>query len=56
MCFREVSKVFQVCLEEVLRVLQGRLRGVPRDLKGNSMELQGYLKEIQRVFRRFKQA
>ena len=28
---RKVSKVFQGCSKEVLRVLQGRLRGVPKD-------------------------
>ena len=30
-CLRKVSKVFQGHFKEVLRVLQGRLRYVPRD-------------------------
>ena len=36
--------MFQGCFEEVLRVLQGRL------IEGDSRELKGYLKEVQRVF------
>ena len=39
-----------MAFQEVLRVFQGRLRGVPRDPQGESNELQGYLKEVQRVF------
>ena len=50
--------MFQGCFEEVLRVLQGRL------IEGDSRELKGYLKEVQRdqlsiplpyPFQRFKE-
>ena len=30
-CLWKISKVFQRCFKEVLRVLQGRLGNVPRD-------------------------
>ena len=33
--FRRVSKVFQGCLKEILRVLKDRMRSVLRDLQGN---------------------
>ena len=33
-CLREVLMVFQGFFKEVFRVLQGRLRGVPRDISG----------------------
>ena len=38
-----VSRHFQRCFMEVLRVFQGGLRSVPRDPKG-------YIKEVQRLF------
>ena len=49
MCFRKVSKVFQV-----IRVFSGIiLRGVLIETSnGDSRELQGSLKEVQRVFQK----
>ena len=42
---------FKGVSRKVSRVFQGRLSGVPWDLfNEDSRELQGYLKEVQRVF------
>ena len=49
---RKVSKVFQRCFKDVLRVFQGTWRGVPRDLQEAQMVCQGSLKAIQKYFKK----
>ena len=45
--------MFQGCFKEVLRVIQGRLRGVPKDqgsFKGISRKIKGCFNEVLSVF------
>ena len=49
-CLREVAKVFQGYLKEVLRLFKEDLDVFPDICKGDSRELKRYIKEVQRVF------
>ena len=50
MGFKSVSKKFNRCSRRVSKVFQGSFKGISRKMEGVHRDLQGYLKNYQRVF------